>query len=71
MFVACEKSTEKQTCIKIKKPTLHNNVLQELRGCKWDNTCHACFFLIAFVNVFGEIILEYSLKSSKKYFFKN
>jgi hypothetical protein len=28
---------QKQTCIKIKDPTLHNNVLQELGNIMYDN----------------------------------
>ncbi len=31
-----KKTWQKQTCIKIKYPTLHNNVLQELRNIVYD-----------------------------------
>jgi hypothetical protein len=36
MFVACEKSWQKQTYVKIKDPTLRSNVLQELRNIMYD-----------------------------------
>ncbi len=36
MFVACEKNMEKKTCIKIKDPTLRNNVLHELGNIMYD-----------------------------------
>jgi hypothetical protein len=43
-----KRTWEKQTCIKIKDPTLRNNVLQELGGCKWDNTSHTHLLFYCF-----------------------
>jgi hypothetical protein len=36
MFVACEKNMEKTSMYQDKDPSLHNNVLQELRNIMYD-----------------------------------